>query len=152
MKILIQFFSLCLAIPLIILCSCERLQRRTLTTTEVTGITINSAISGGNITFDGGAMVSERGVCWGINRNPTISDDKTSDGAGEGSYSSTLNNLTEGTIYYVRAYATSTAGAGYGNEVNMIVISPFFQKQFDIQMLKMAETDAPHQNKEDMKG
>jgi uncharacterized protein (TIGR02145 family) len=118
MKSLIQFFSLCIAIPLIILYSCERPTRPTLTTTEVTGITLNSAISGGNITLDGGAMVSERGVCWGINRNPTISDDKTSNGTGEGSYSSILNNLTEGTIYYVRAYATNTAGTGYGNEVN----------------------------------
>ena len=88
-----------------------------ITTTAVSNITTTSAVGGGKVIFDGGAMVSERGVCWSINNNPTVKDNKTSDGAGEGSYISNIANLNEGTKYYVRSYATNSAGTGYGDTI-----------------------------------
>ncbi|MEN6619594.1 MAG: fibrobacter succinogenes major paralogous domain-containing protein [Rikenellaceae bacterium] len=89
----------------------------TVSTTAVTSITQNNATSGGNITSDGGATVTVRGVCWGTNNNPTTSDNKTSDGLGIGGYSSLITGLIPNTIYYVRAYATNSIGTGYGEEV-----------------------------------
>ena len=84
----------------------------------MTDITKTTAISGGNITYDGGANVTERGVCWSTNQNPTIADNKTTDGSGTGSYTSNVTGLTANTTYYVRAYAINSEGIGYGNEVS----------------------------------
>jgi hypothetical protein len=91
----------------------------TLTTTAITSINTTSATSGGIITSDGGAFITARGVVWSTTTNPTIIlTTKTSDGTGTGSFSSTLTNLTPKTTYYVRAYATNSAGTGYGNEIS----------------------------------
>jgi uncharacterized protein (TIGR02145 family) len=91
----------------------------TLTTTSISALTTSSAISGGNITADGGATITARGVVWSTTTNPTISlTAKTSDGTGTGSFTSTLTNLTPKTTYYVRAYAINSAGTGYGNEIS----------------------------------
>ncbi len=95
-----------------------------LNTTNVTAITGVSATSGGNITDDGGADITVRGICWSTSPNPTISNSKTTDGNGKGIFSSSLSGLTNGTKYYVRAYATNSVGTSYGNEVNFITLSP----------------------------
>ena len=89
-----------------------------MTTTAASSVTTISASSGGNITDDGGAEVTARGVCWGTSQNPTVSGSKTSDGKGIGSFTSAIAGLTPNTLYYVRAYATNSAGTGYGNEVS----------------------------------
>ena len=86
-------------------------------TDDVTDIKELSATCGGEVVSDGGLAVTEKGVCWSTSQNPTVSDNKTSDGTGTGSYSSAITGLTCGTTYYVRAYATNSAGTGYGNEV-----------------------------------
>ncbi len=86
-------------------------------TSPVTDITQTTATGGGNVTSDGGAEVTARGVCWSTAQNPTVSDNKTTDGTGTGSFTSSLTGLTAGTQYYVRAYATNSAGTEYGNEV-----------------------------------
>ncbi len=85
------------------------------TTTIVTSITTNSAISGGEITSDNGSTVTSRGVCWSTSPSPTINDSKTIDGTGIGSFQSNLTGLSTEQSYYVRAYATNAAGTGYGN-------------------------------------
>ena len=59
------------------------------------------------------------GVCWNTSGNPTASDPKTTDGSGTGSFTSNIAGLTAGTVYYVRAYATNSAGTGYGNQVRL---------------------------------
>jgi hypothetical protein len=91
----------------------------TLNTLPVTEITSNSAKSGGNITYDGGAPVTVCGVVWGTTENPTIEANVglTSDGEGRGEYISTLTDLSTSTKYYVRAYATNREGTAYGNRI-----------------------------------
>ncbi len=89
----------------------------TLTTTELTLVTSATAVSGGNITNDGGATVTARGVCWSTKQTPTIADGKSTDGTGAGVYTSAITGLTPGTIYYVRAYAINSIGTAYGNQV-----------------------------------
>jgi uncharacterized protein (TIGR02145 family) len=95
----------------------------TVTTTTVSNITQTTATSGGDVTSDGGATVTVRGVCWSTSQNPTISDNFTSDGAGIGTFTSLITDLTPNTPYYVRAYATNTVGTGYGNEVSFTTSS-----------------------------
>ncbi len=85
-----------------------------LTTSSITNITQTTAQCGGNVTSDGGAPVTTRGVCWSMSPTPTIADSKTTDGSGTGSFTSSITGLTAGTDYYVRAYATNSAGTGYG--------------------------------------
>ena len=88
-----------------------------LTTSEVTEITATTALSGGTITDNGGAAVTVSGICWSTSSNPTVADYTTSNGTGTGSYTSNLSGLQANTTYYVRAYATTEYGTGYGNEV-----------------------------------
>ncbi len=87
-------------------------------TTAASIITTTSATSGGNVTSDGGASVTARGVCWNISSNPTIANSKTVDGSGTGAFTSNLTGLTAGTVYYIRAYATNSAGTSYAPEVS----------------------------------
>jgi hypothetical protein len=89
----------------------------TVTTQAVTGITGSSATSGGNVTSDGGETVTARGVCWSTSANPTTADSKTVDGSGTGSFISTMTGIMPGKAYHVRAYATNSAGTGYGSDI-----------------------------------
>jgi uncharacterized protein (TIGR02145 family) len=89
----------------------------TVLTTALSLITGTSATSGGNVTNDGGATITSRGVVWGTNPNPTIAlPTKTVDGTGTGSFVSTISGLNVNTTYYVRAYATNSLGTAYGNQ------------------------------------
>ena len=89
-----------------------------LTTTAVTSITATTATSGGNVTSIGGSNVSARGVCWSTSPNPTISNSKTTNESGLGSFTSSITSLNASTTYYVRAYATNTSGTAYGEEIS----------------------------------
>jgi uncharacterized protein (TIGR02145 family) len=91
----------------------------TLTTTTASSITSTTATSGGIISYNGRAAVSVSGVCWSTSLNPTISlSTKTTDGSTSGVFSSTITGLSKNTLYYVRAYATNSAGTGYGNQIS----------------------------------
>ncbi len=94
----------------------------TVTTTAVTGMTINAAVSGGNVTSNGGGEVTARGVVWSASVNPTTDNSSTSNGTGSGAFVSNLAGLTPATTYYVRAYATNSAGTAYGNELTFTTL------------------------------
>lgn len=86
-----------------------------LNTIEISAITEVSATSGGSILDIGSDDIMEKGVCWSSSiLEPSISGDATTEGSGNNSFSSSMNNLTSGTTYYVRAYATSANGTAYG--------------------------------------
>jgi uncharacterized protein (TIGR02145 family) len=96
----------------------EELTFPVITTNELIEIFSNHAISGGNITSDGGAEVTERGVVWGTSPNPTINlETKTQNGGGTGNFSSYVYGLSLGVEYYLRAYATNSVGTAYGDEI-----------------------------------
>ncbi|MEI6881529.1 MAG: hypothetical protein WCK82_09385 [Bacteroidota bacterium] len=86
-----------------------------ITTAAISTIGNYNASTGGDITNDGGSTITARGVCWTTKIDPTISDNKTSDGEGAGTFNSTIYNLTKNTKYYVRAYATNKNGTAYGS-------------------------------------
>jgi len=88
-----------------------------LTTAALNGVTVSSAMSGGNIISDGNAIITLKGVCWGANPNPTTADNKTTDGTGNDSFVSSITGLNPTTLYYLRAYATNECGTSYGDEL-----------------------------------
>lgn len=95
-----------------------------ITTTSTSAVTQTTALSGGNINNDGGATISSRGVCWSnTSSNPTIANTKTINGSGVGAYLSALTILLPGTTYYVRAYATNSAGTAYGNVITFTTVA-----------------------------
>ncbi|MBO2525544.1 MAG: hypothetical protein CW341_07590 [Bacteroidetes bacterium] len=94
----------------------------TVNTSHVSNLTENTAICGGVVTDDGGADVTARGVCWNTTGNPTINDSHTTDGIGIGEFTSNITGLIVGTPYYVRAYATNSAGTAYG-DIKMFVVT-----------------------------
>ena len=95
-----------------------------LTTSSASAITATTAACGGDITVDGGATVSARGVCWSTTTNPTVSlSTKTTDGSGPGTFTSSITGLTTGTTYYLRAYATNSAGTAYGALISFKTLS-----------------------------
>ena len=77
-------------------------------------ITTSTATLGGNISSDGGNVITERGVVYGTSINPTTSNTKIQSGSGIGIYSVSVTGLNQGTTYYVRAYAINSSGTSYG--------------------------------------
>ena len=103
-----------LILSIFLIHSCKKEKNPTLTTSAITNITGTTATSGGTITDEGSGTIIARGVCWSTGITPTIADSKTTDGAGAGSFTSNISGLNGATPYYVRAYATNSAGTGYG--------------------------------------
>ena len=87
----------------------------TVTTDVLSDTTGYSVKSGGEVTSDGGSAVVSRGICWASGVTPTISNSITIEGSGAGIFKSTASNLLASSTYFVRAYATNSAGTAYGN-------------------------------------
>lgn len=104
------------AIFVVVLFGCKKEVRLPkVTTNAASGITPNGAICGGIINDDDAAKVTAYGVCWSNDHPPTIADNHTVDGKGNGSFSSTMTGLASSTTYFVRAYASNRCGTAYGN-------------------------------------
>lgn len=88
------------------------------TTLDVADITWTTAKGGGNVTDDGDAEITERGICWSTSHNPTTNESHANSGTGTGSFTVNMTGLTANTTYYVRAYAINSAGTSYGSEVS----------------------------------
>ena len=96
----------------------------TVMTHVITQIAETTAVAGGNVTADGGASVTERGVVYGISENPTVENSKVTSGAGIGAFTCNLADLQAGTTYYVRAYAINERGTAYGEQVSFTTLTP----------------------------
>ncbi len=94
------------------------------TTTKPSAITRISGTSGGNVTDNGGGVITERGVCWSTTGLPTIADSRVSAVINtSNSFTVQLTGLTEGTKVYLRAYAINSSGVGYGNLDSLTTLS-----------------------------
>lgn len=127
MRTFVKLFALLVGVILLNSCSKDNSKAvntdlPTVITAEASGITSNFAISGGNVTAGGIDSVISRGICWSKSSNPTIKDNKTVDGAGVGVFTSNISSLESSTKYYIRAYATNSAGTAYGNQVAFITL------------------------------
>jgi hypothetical protein len=94
-----------------------------LTTSTASNISVNAFTIGGSITNDGGNLVTYRGICWSTSANPTTSENKIISGTGTGTYSVSIAGLNVATVYYVRAFATNSAGTAYGNQQTITTAS-----------------------------
>ena len=95
----------------------------TVTTTTATSITQTTASSGGTVTSNGGASVTSEGVCYSTSANPTTPC--TSDGTAT-PFTSSLSGLASGTLYHYRAFATNSAGTGYGSDLTFSTVTPTY--------------------------
>ena len=114
----ILLFSLALGVLFMASCTKEENELPEVSTTAVTKLATDSIKVGGTIVSNGGADITAKGICWSFSSNPTTSDNLTSEGAGDGSFTSTLSSLPADTTIYIRAYATNSVGTAYGNEVS----------------------------------
>jgi uncharacterized protein (TIGR02145 family) len=104
----------------------------TVTTSAISDIKPISAISGGNVTSDGGSPVTEKGICWNTVGNPTILDKRNPAGSmGTGSFNGYFTGLLPVTTYYARAYATNTAGTSYGAQLSFTTVQTFNAIEFN---------------------
>jgi chitodextrinase/C1A family cysteine protease len=93
----------------------------TVTSNTISSISSTSATGGGNITANGGATITASGIVYSTTANPTLATGtvlSTSPVVTSGSYSLTMSGLIPSTTYYVKAYATNSAGTGYGSQVS----------------------------------
>ena len=89
------------------------------TTIPVTEVSYTTAVSGGDVTNQGGDYVTGRGICWNTSANPEIMiNGWTIESGTLGTYESMLVELTPNTTYYVRAYAKNVTGIGYGSDMS----------------------------------
>ncbi|GGF13726.1 hypothetical protein GCM10011383_26210 [Hymenobacter cavernae] len=95
----------------------------TVSTTSLSNITTTGATTGGTIEPDGGSPVTVRGVLWAKTPNPVLGTAQTADGAGSGPFTSSITGLVPGATYYVRAYATNSAGTAYGEELSLTTVA-----------------------------
>jgi len=103
-----------------------------ITTKSIENITINSVKTGAVINDDGGGEIIKKGVCWSTSQNPTINDNKLEDDSQNYEFDSEINELTENTTYYVRAFATNENGTTYGNEETFKTSSSLFKVELKI--------------------
>ena len=94
----------------------------TVTTTAASAITASTATSGGNVTADGGATVTERGICYATTANPTTANTKVASGTGTGTFTANMSGLATSTLYYVKAYAINANGTAYGAQVSFTTL------------------------------
>lgn len=100
----------------VIFTTLKHLELPVVITASITNVTKNSAVSGGTVTFDGYDNVIARGMVWDTNPDPTIDNNKTVDGDGTGTFTSSISGLTPNTQYFAKAYAENSVGVAYGDE------------------------------------
>jgi len=115
-----------------------------ITDPAITNITHVSVTAGGTVVNDGGAAIIARGICYSTNPNPTIADPHTTEPGTLGYFTSNLTGLTPQTTYYIRAYATTANGNGYGNDVSFTTLceplAPVIDFYADTLVIKVGDT------------
>jgi uncharacterized protein (TIGR02145 family) len=93
----------------------------TVTTATPSAITATSALLGGTVTSSGGGTISARGVCYNTSANPSLTSGlHTTEPGTTGAFSNTVTGLSNGTVYYIRAYVTNEKGTSYGTQVQIL--------------------------------
>jgi hypothetical protein len=123
-KLAIHFIFASLIAVFMSTTGCKKIGTPKLTTLNAIEVSATEFESGGTITKNGLGKITERGVCWSKQPNPTIDNNKTDDGGGEGSFTSRITNLEPNTTYFIRAYAGNAKRVSYGNEIT-IKTAPF---------------------------
>ena len=124
----------------------------TVVTADVTSIGVSEAVSGGNVTDEGGSEIVDRGVCWNQLGTPDENDTCVSANGQAGEFTSTITGLLHSTTYFVRAYASNEQVTAYGEEKSFTTLTlhpPVAQSATDIDATSFTanwspEADADH--------
>jgi len=99
------------------------INEQNLTISEASNITFNSATFHASVAAN--TTIIDKGICYSSQNNvPTTKDSKSIFGAGIGSFSMTLANLIENTVYYVRLYAIVADSTVYYGKVKSFKTLP----------------------------
>ncbi len=101
------------------------------TTLGITSITDSVASGGGNVVDIGSAAITQFGICWSTNPNPTTANSTYGNVGSTSNYLSTLSGLNPLTTYYVRAFATNSVGTSYGNQVSFQTVGMIYHWTFN---------------------
>ena len=102
----------------------------TVQTDSAKSVTTTSAILGGNVTTDGNATITTRGICWKAdtvawtNNTPTPDDNSIVCDGTTGSFTASVTNLAPYTKYQFRAYAINKAGISFGGVISFKTPGP----------------------------
>lgn len=99
------------------------IKRPILVTKPASQITQYTSKCSGTILSDWGYSVSECGICWSLNHDPTIQDNKVSNNTLIGEFTSEISSLTPNTKYYFKAFAKNSVGVAYGIEDSLTTLS-----------------------------
>ena len=83
----------------------------------VSQITYNTATISGTVVDEGGSAVTVSGICYSTTQDPLISSNVVNAGSGLGAFNAQLTGLNQGTVYYARAFATSSVTTSYGSQL-----------------------------------
>ena len=101
-----------------LLCYSSALVEEVTVTTQPNVICTPTSIQGGgSVIVPDGVVVSDKGLCYSLNANPTMSDGYVSADMGSGVFTATITNLTPSTSYHIRAYAITDNGVYYGSDL-----------------------------------
>ena len=101
------------------------------TTGNVSEIGVDQATCSGSVLNDGGSSLIAYGFCWSTEAEPTIDDNITTNNDNiTGVFSNTISDLTPGTVYYIRAYATNLVGTFYGEQISFTTAEPLSGKNW----------------------
>ncbi len=96
----------------------------TVTTGTASQIILTTANVSGNVTADGNATVTERGIVYSSsNATPTTSDSKQVVDGTTGEFTANLTSLLSGTTYHARAYAINSEGTSYGSVIDFTTVT-----------------------------
>jgi uncharacterized protein (TIGR02145 family) len=101
---------------------------------EYTTIGDSIAIVTGEVTAVGGDVVTERGLIWGTNEDPTKNTQKIIAGSGQGSFTDTIPHLEQFVKYYITAYAVNAYGISYSAPLIILFMPPTFTDPRDGQV------------------
>ncbi|MBP3254369.1 MAG: M6 family metalloprotease domain-containing protein [Bacteroidales bacterium] len=86
--------------------------------------TYNSIKVNGTVSYTGMSEITQAGICWSKNAEPTVADTKVLSTISEpDTFSCMVNGLEPLTDYYVRTFATNQYGTAYGKTVK--ITTPF---------------------------
>ena len=108
-----------------------------------TNIAATTATFSGEVTAEGSAAVTARGVCWSSSPHPTIANLHTTDSLGMGAFTSTIPDLTPNTTYYARTYATNEVGTAYSDEICFTTLCDYSTLNDTVE-LTLCESDLPY--------
>ncbi|MBS9766323.1 MAG: hypothetical protein KGV44_02130 [Flavobacteriaceae bacterium] len=117
-KLSVLFISLTL---LVVACKKDELIAKApkVGTLTISNVTTGSFEYQGTVIADGGSAIIMKGICYGTQENPTIADQKTTEGKDKGEVKGRITNLTSDKVYYARVYATNSVGTTYGTSVKV---------------------------------